>query len=404
MKKNIAVMKFGGTSLMTYNQRYAASKRIIEMKNSGKFPVVVVSAMGRFGDSYATDTLIGMLKDENEACDKRNIDMIASCGETISAALLSETIRKMGYESVALNGAQAGIYTDSSFGDAKVLSVDAGNMTKWINKGHIVVVTGFQGVEHEGFATTLGRGGSDFSAVVLSKALKADIVYIIKDVPGVLTADPKITEKAHLIQKLSYDELYEMSKSGAKVVNFKAVTYAKDNSIELVVKSLYSPIDEKGTQISGCNRKDAFSTNEEKLLTAIVSKDGVLQYGLKERDSFKIIDLLNRLSKNEISIDMINIGIENQYFTIDENNKKLTESILKNIELDYALRSGCSKLTIVGQAIHGVPGVMAKLLCSLDKSGIEVFQTSDSNATISCIIDSNNIIAATEKIHDVFKL
>ena len=403
MENNIAVMKFGGTSLMTSNQRDAATKRIIEMKNSGKFPVVVVSAMGRFGDCYATDTLIKMIRDENEACDNRNLDMIASCGETISAALLSETIRKTGHESVALSGAQAGIQTDSSFGDAKITSVDPDNISKWMNRGHIVVVTGFQGVDHEGFATTLGRGGSDFSAVVLSKALKADIVYIIKDVPGVLTADPKITGKAHLIEKLSYDELYEMSKSGAKVVNFKAVSYAKDNDIKLVVKSLYSPIDENGTQISAWKDKPSVST-EEKLLTAIVSKKGVLQYGLKERDSFKIIDLLNRLSENKISIDMINIGIENQYFAIDEKNQKIAEFVLEDIKLNYVLRSGCSKLTIVGQAIHGVPGVMAKLLFSLDKSGIEVYQTSDSNATISCLIDSKNIIAATEKIHDVFKL
>ncbi len=403
MKNNIAVMKFGGTSLMTSNQRKAAAKRIIEMKASGKFPVVVVSAMGRSGDFYATDTLIEMLKNENEVCDNRNLDMIASCGETISAALLCETIRKTGYESVALNGSQAGIYTDSTFGNANIKNVDPDGILKWINKENIVVVTGFQGVDHEGFSTTLGRGGSDFSAVVLCNELKADIVYIIKDVPGVLTADPKITEKAHLIEKLSYDELYEMSKSGAKVVNFKAVSYAKDHSIELVVKSLYSPIDEKGTQICEREKKD-YSPSEVKLLTAIVSKNGVLQYSLNEKDSFKIIDLLNTLSENEISIDMINIGIANQHFTIDEKNQKLTEVLLGDVKLNYGLRSGCSKLTIVGQAIHGVPGVMAKLLSSLDKSGIDVFQTSDSNTTISCIIDSNNIIAATEIIHDVFKL
>src|SRR6056297_333601 len=403
MGKNIAVMKFGGTSLMTSTQRYAASKRIIEMKNSGKLPVVVVSAMGRFGDCYATDTLIKMLKDANEACENRNLDMIASCGEIISATLLSETIRKTGYESVALNGAQAGIYTDSSFGDANIKNVDPANISRWINKGYIVVVTGFQGVDHEGFYTTLGRGGSDFSAVVLSKALKSDIVYIIKDVPGVLTADPKITKKAHLIEKLSYDELYEMSKSGAKVVNFKAVTYAKDNSIELVVKSLHSSIDEKGTQVSEWKQKESFS-KEEKLLTAIVSRDGIIQYSLNEKDSYKIIDLLNLLSEKGISIDMINIGRESQYFTIDKINSEIAEFVLEDLKIDYELRSGCSKLTIVGQAIHGVPGVMAKLLCSLDKSDIDVFQTSDSNATISCIIESNKIAAATEILHDVFKL
>ncbi|MBK5251125.1 MAG: aspartate kinase [Peptostreptococcaceae bacterium] len=403
MNENIAVMKFGGTSLKTFEQRHAAALRVIEMKHSGKSPVVVVSAMGRLSDSYATDTLINMLIDENPDASRCNMDMIASCGEIISAAILSETIRKMGYESIALNGSQAGIHTDSRFREANVESMDPENILKWIDKDYIVIVTGFQGIDPNGFFTTLGRGGSDYSAVVLAKSLNMKKVYILKDVSGVLTADPKITNKAHLIETLSYDELCEMSKSGAKVVNFKAVSYAKENGIALFVKSLFSPIGIHGTVITESKEIDS-PYSKEKLLTAIVSKDGLIQYNLSVKSSSTILDLLKRLSENEISIDMINLCKNSQYFAIDEEKQKLADSILANLKIKYDLRRECSKLTIVGQAIHGVPGIMSSLLYSLDNIGIDVFQTSDSNTTISLIIDSCDVKAATEKIHDVFKL
>jgi len=403
MNENITVMKFGGTSLKTPEQRHAAAQRILEIKNSGKIPVVVVSAMGRFNDPYATDTLIKMLKAENPDCEKRHLDMISSCGEIISAAMLSETIRKMGYESIALNGNQAGIHTDSEFGEANIKNLNPSDILRWTSENRIVVVAGFQGIDSSGFFTTLGRGGSDFSAVVLAKSLNAKEVYILKDVSGVLTADPKITHKAHLIDSLSYDELFEMSKSGAKVVNFRAVSYAKENSISLLVKSLFSPIGRHGTLISKAKAKDT-SANKEKLLTAIVSKDGLIQYSLNENSNSSILDLLNRLSENKISIDMINIGKKNQLFVIDDEKQRLADSILSNIPILYELRRECAKLTVVGQAIHGVPGVMARILRALESIGIDVLQTSDSNTTISLIIDKNNIKAATEKIHDVFEL
>jgi aspartate kinase len=403
MNKNIAVMKFGGTSLKTLEQRHAAALRVVEMKHSGKSPVVVVSAMGRYSDSYATDTLIKMLMDENPNCTRRNMDMIASCGEIISAAMLSETIRKMGYKSIALNSNQAGINTDSQFGEASVESVDPKCILQWADRDYIVIVTGFQGIDSNGFFTTLGRGGSDFSAVLLAKHLNTKRVYILKDVSGVLTADPKITNKAHLIETLSYDELCEMSKSGAKVVNFNAVSYAKENGIEMFVKSLFSPIGIHGTVITESKEID-LPSSKEKLLTAIVSKDGLIQYSLSVKSSSTILDLLKRLSENEISIDMINLGKNNQYFAIDEEKQKFADSILANAKIKYNLRRECSKLTIIGQAIHGVPGIMSSLLYSLDNIGIEVFQTSDSNMTISLIIDSCDVKAATEKIHDVFKL
>ncbi len=403
MNENIAVMKFGGTSLKTFEQRQTAALRVIEMKHSGKSPLVVVSAMGRYKDCYATDTLINMLMNENPDCTRCNLDMIASCGEIISAAILSETIRKMGYESIALNGSQAGIHTDSRFRDANVESINPENILQWIDKDYIVIVTGFQGIDSNGFFTTLGRGGSDFSAVVLAKSLNMKKVYFLKDVSGVLTADPKITDKAHLIETLSYDELCEMSKSGAKVVNFKAVSYAKENGIELFVKSLFSPIGNHGTVITKSKEID-FPSSKEKLLTAIVSKNGLIQYKLSVKSSSSILDLLKNLSENEISIDMINLSKDNQYFAIDEENQKIADSILANAEVKFNIRQKCSKITIVGQAIHGVPGIMSSLLYSLDSIGVDVFQTSDSNTTISLIIDSSNVKVATEKIHDVFKL
>lgn len=400
---DIEVLKFGGTSLNTPELREVAAKKISEMKKAGKSLVVVVSAMGRTGEAYATDTLIQMLKDENTKCHVRHLDMIAACGEMISAALLSETVRKRGFKAIALNAAQAGIRTNDRFGDARIEELEPLNILKWLKKGYVVLVTGFQGITQDGFFTTLGRGGSDFSAVVLARALNVKRIFIFKDVEGVLSADPKLTEKAHLIDRLSYEELYEMSKSGAKVVNFKAVSFAQENQIELIVKSLSDAGETQGTLISNFeNRDEKFS--DRRLLTAIVSKDGILQYTLNEDNRKKILRLLDLFSENEISIDMISLGMGKQMFTIDQDNQSLAENILKELSVAFSVRMNCSKLTIVGQAIHGVPGVMAKLLSALDHKNLQVFQTSDSHTTISCLIDSCDVRDATEEIHSVFEI
>lgn len=399
---DIQVMKFGGTSLKTHGQRMTAAKRIAAARDAGALPVAVVSAMGRMGDPYATDTLLRLLREEHQEPDPRHLDMMAACGEILSASLLAETVRSLGCQAIALNGGQAGIRTDRSYGDAQVLDVDPECIRKWLEKGYAVVVTGFQGMDPEGSPTTLGRGGSDFSAVLLAKALGVGRVHILKDVEGVLTADPKLTNKAKLIKSLSYDELYEMSRSGAKVVNFKAASFARENNIELIVQSLEGP-DVGGTRIAHAF-EDPDGKRKGSLLTAIVSKDGIAQYLLGESDQSRISKMLDVLSEKGVSLDMISLADHSQMFTVDEGNCPKVGTILEHEGLDHSVRKGCSKLTIVGQAIHGMPGVMARLMSALNHSGIKVLQTADSHTTISCLMDTGSIKRATHEIHDVFNL
>ena len=199
--------------------------------------MVVVSAMGRKGAPYATDTLISLAREEFSNLD-RDLDLLLSCGEIISAVVMSQTLRRMGMKSVAFSGAQAGIITDSHFGDASILRVEPDRIKKYLDKGYVVVVAGFQGATEEGEVTTLGRGGSDTTAVVLGIYLQADYVDIFTDVNGVFTADPRIVPEAQILQGLTYTEAAEMIQQGAKVIHHKAMNLAREYRIPLRVRSL----------------------------------------------------------------------------------------------------------------------------------------------------------------------
>lgn len=249
----IYVQKFGGTSVATENARECVYKKIIDAKKKYTNLVVIVSAMGREGEPYATDTLLNILKSKNENVSKRELDAIYSCGEIISASLTASSLSARGYQAISLTGQQAGIITDNNHFDAEVLSVNTDNIIKYLEKGWIPIIAGSQGATDDGEITTLGRGGSDISAVVIGNALNAERIDIYTDVEGVMTADPNLIEGARLLESIDYKTCMLLSDRGAKVIHPRAVKIAQKNkNTRLFIKSTFSSCE--GTCIRDCDK------------------------------------------------------------------------------------------------------------------------------------------------------
>jgi aspartate kinase len=391
------VQKFGGTSVGTQALRENVCSRILEEYNNNNQVVVVVSAIGRKGQPYSTDSLIDLYNEINYERSSRELDLLMSCGEIISSTLLVNTLKKMDTKAVALTGFQSGIITDNNYGNANVISVDSSQINKYLDENYIVVVTGFQGITEDGNITTLGRGGSDTTAAVLGDALNADEIRIYTDVDGIMTADPKIVKQAQIIDEINYDEIYQMAIDGAKVIDHKAVEIAKNSGRK--IKILNSLRITKGTLIT----KDA--DNRDKLITAITEVSDLIQVKIHTIDNYTADnELLIKLEDNDISIDLINFSKEEKMFTTHKNNLKNIKVILDGLDLNYSIRRACSKVTIVGHKIHGVPGVMKRIVMVLNNNNIDILQTSDSNTTIACLIPSDKLNQAMNLLHEEFKL
>ncbi|MDK2917446.1 MAG: aspartate kinase [Candidatus Petromonas sp.] len=402
---DIVIQKFGGTSVATRELREKIANKIIQTKVSGKYPVVVVSAIGRKGDSYATDTLINLATSIFSESSSRELDLLMSCGEIISAVLMANTIKSKGYDAVALTGFQAGIITDSNFGDAEVIDVNPKTIIENLKSDKIVIITGFQGITESGDITTLGRGGSDTTAAILGEALKSEAVEIYTDVDGVMTADPKIVPEANVIDCLRYEEVYQMARDGAKVIHPKAIEIARRSNITLKIKNTFT--NSNGTTINGQFVENKIFPKEKtvkNLITAITHKNNIVQVTVNIDNNENNKLLLNELEENAISIDMINFFEDRKIFTIEEKDLPILKSILDKNSFDYKLTRNCSKVTIIGHKIHGVPGVMAKIVRTLSNNNIKILQSSDSHTTISCLIDSNNLSKAVKSLHYEFNL
>jgi aspartate kinase len=399
----IIVQKFGGTSLSSEDGRNKVSDKIIEKYEEGYKVVSVVSAMGRKGSPYATDTLLSMVNPKIIA--NREIDLLMSCGEIISAVVLANHLYERGYSVVVLTGFQAGILTDDNFGNAEIISVDSNNILKYLNKDNIVIVAGFQGSNKFGDITTLGRGGSDITAVALGKALKCNRVEIFTDVDGIMTADPNIVPDAKVLKKMCYSEVYQLAEDGAKVIHPKAVEMAQQSNIPLVVKNTYS--DSEGTSIEEVNvnfinnRKELFN---EKIITAITYKKNRVQVVISLNDDAMIDKLMEEITSNHISLDLINFLVDKKIFTIDEEDKDKLISILDREDFDYEIVENCCKISAIGYKMRGVPGVMARIVKALSKENIKILQTSDSHNTIWCLIKEEDTDKALAALHKEFKL
>lgn len=402
---NILVQKFGGTSVESYEKMTKVCEIIKESKENGNDLVVVVSAMGRKGAPYATDTLIELCKQVNENMSSRELDLIMSCGEIISGTVLVNILKSNGIDSVFLTGGQAGIITDGKYGDSTVIGIDPNRILKEIKEDKVVVVAGFQGITENGEVTTLGRGGSDTSAVVIGKGLKVDTVEIYTDVDGIMTADPKIEPNAKIIKNINYDEVFQMAEKGAKVIHPRAVEIAKNSNITLKIKNTLNP--KGGTNIGyySTDDIDAYrSSANKRLMTAIAHKNDIIQILIKNCKEEVFTNILNEIEKNNISIDMINFFIQEKAFVIEENKLKSLKNILDSYDVSYNTIENCCKVTLIGSRITGIPGVMAKIVRVLSKKDIEILQTSDSHMTISCLIKEENLRNAVNALHEEFNL
>ncbi|SHK34050.1 aspartate kinase [Clostridium cavendishii DSM 21758] len=395
---DIIIQKFGGTSVSSKERRSMAINKIKKAIDDGFAPVVVVSAMGRKGEPYATDTLLSLLDEDFKNENKLASDLIVCCGEIISSVVMCNELKNRGIEAVPLTGGQAGILTDSSYTSASLIHTNPKNIKEILNEGKVPVVTGFQGVDSNGFLTTLGRGGSDTSASILGVSLNAKEIQIYTDVDGMMTADPRIVEKAEVIDKISYNEVFQLADQGAKVIHPKAVEMAMKGNIPLVIKNTMS--DAVGTVI------DVMGNTESKnYIVGITYQDNRLQVTINKssngnNEGYKHI--LDTLANNNISLDLINIFPNEKIFTVDAVDRELLISTLKNEGLNFEIREKLSKIAVVGSKMKGIPGVMAKILNALDKENIEVLQTADSHMTIWCLIEDDKVAKAINSIHKVF--
>lgn len=400
----IIIQKFGGTSVSNNDIRNQAINRIVSAIEKDFQPVIVVSAMGRSGDPYATDTLRSFVKSIGEEPNLREMDLLMSCGEVISAVALANALKLRGYHAEVFTGGQAGIITNGDFSHAKILEVDPKNILRSLEKGTIPIVAGFQGITEDGDITTLGRGGSDVTASIMGEALRVEAIEIYTDVDGIMTADPRIVADASMIDSILYDEMFQMAEYGSKVIHPKAVEIAMESNIPIIIKN--TKTDTQGTLITNDyralrHRKDSGN----KIITSVTQIDNRVQINIVPNIGNKDNQILfDSIAKAGISIDMINIYPEKIYFIIEDDYLGRLDNILKELEYEYEFIDNCSKVTIIGTKMRGIPGVMAKMVSALAQENIEILQTSDSHATISCLIDSFHTNQAINALHKYFRL
>lgn len=396
----IIVQKFGGTSVSTEERRKQLATKVKTAIDNGMKPVVVVSAMGRKGEPYATDTLLSLIGDKFVIDNKSAKDLIMCCGEIISSVVVCNTLYDYGIKAVPLTGGQAGILTDNNFNNANFISSNPSKILKLISDGVVPVITGFQGITKDGFFTTLGRGGSDTSACILGVALKAKEIEIYTDVDGIMTADPRLVNGVSLIDEVTYNEVYQLADQGAKVIHPKAVDLAKKANIPIVIKNTMS--DSKGTLII-----KEVSDENKRFITGITHLDNRIQVivRLSENPNHAAYrSLLDSIAKNNISLDLINIFPAHQIFTINADEKEKLNQVLNKANINFTTVEGCSTIAIVGSGMTGVPGVMAKIINTLTENNIEVLQTTDSNITIWCLIYTSKLSKAINLLHKKFGL
>ena len=399
---HIIVQKFGGTSVATPESRNQVVQKIKKAIEAGYKPIVVVSAIGRKGAPYATDTLIDFVTNHAGKMTPHSYDLLLSCGEIISAVTMTTLLEKEGIKAKAFTGGQAGIITDHYHQKADLLSARPEALLDTLEAGVIPVVAGFQGMTLAGEITTLGRGGSDTSAAMLGASVKAERIEIFTDVDGIMTADPNVCGKAKIIPAISYMEVFQMADSGAKVIHPRAVEYAMRANIPLVIKNTFS--DAPGTYIlQNIEEKVSKEKHAQQVITSVAHRYNRTQFKIYEPHA-KDENLLDEIAKAGISIDLINIFPHEALFTVDATDQEALSGLLEKHSYKYEMLEHCAKVTTIGERMTGVPGVMARIVCALSKEKIEIYQTADSLTTIACLIKEEHVAKAIDVLHDEFHL
>lgn len=396
------VQKFGGTSLNSDKKRKLAAKKVKNSIEKGFSPVVVVSAMGRFGDAYATDTLINIAKKISPEIDPREKDLLMSCGEVISAVVFVQYLKKINIKGIALTGSQAGIETDEKHGESRVKKVNPDRVMEALNKEIVPVVAGFQGESPDNEITTLGRGGSDTTASILADAVDGRYIEIFSDVEGLMTADPGLVDNAKTLNKVSYKEACELAYQGARVIHPRAAEIARASFIPIKIQSIYN--DKPGTVIHSSNLK---KIENDRMITGVTSRDNIIFVKINNSNQNNYesgLKVFKELAESEVSVDFINIRTQAISFVVVENKKDDLVKVLENGSYDYDLSDKYVKLSLVGGGMTGRPGVMARIVEALNEKDVSIFQTTDSHTTISCLIRSKDEKKALNILHEAFEL
>ena len=400
----LIVKKFGGTSVGNTERIFNVAKRCIEDYQKGNQIVVVLSAMGK-----QTDVLLDMAKEVNPKASKRELDMLLTTGEQTSVALMAMAMDSLGVPAVSLNAFQVAMHTTTDYGNARLKRIDTQRIHFELDNRRIVVVTGFQGINKYDDYTTLGRGGSDTTAVALAAALHADACEIYTDVDGVFTADPRIVPSARKLNEITYDEMLELASLGAGVLHNRSVEMAKKHGVQLVVRSSLNT--SEGTVV-----KDE-SKMEKMLVSGVATDKNVAQFAVEglENKPGVAFKLFQHLANHQVNVDMIIQSVEHNgtqdiCFTVTED---MAEVALETLERHRNTSLRCEKITItrdvskvsvVGAGMMTNPGVAAKMFEALYDAGINIRQISTSEIRVTVLIDEKYTEDAAQAVHEAFSL
>jgi aspartate kinase len=405
---DIVVMKFGGTSVAGAEEIKRAARRIVAAREAGNRVVAVLSARGK-----TTDELVAQALEISERPVEREMDMLLSTGERISCALCAMAIHDMGHDAISLTGSQAGIVTDSFHTRAKIVDVRADRISEILDEDRIVLVAGFQGVSTDSRdVTTLGRGGSDTTAVALAAALRASVCEIYTDVSGVFSADPRIVPEARKLPVASYEEMLEMSASGAKVLQLRSVEYARNNGVRIHCRSSFE--DGPGTLVVSEEEAEE-QTVEQPFVTAVTHSEGEARVTLTGvQDEPGVAGrIFIALADAGINVDVIiqnepvgDDALADLSFTVDRADLTAATDTVTALEVSQGVRTDerIGKVSIVGAGMRSHPGVAAKVFEVLGGEGINIEMISTSPIKISCVISADRVPDAVRVLHQAFEL
>ena len=400
----LIVQKYGGTSVGNPDRIKNVARRAVRTKEQGHDVVVVVSAM-----SGETDKLINLANQVNENPDPREMDMLVSTGERVTIALLAMAIQALGHKAQSFTGRQAGIVSDNVHTKARIEKISGERVKKAVQEGKIAVVAGFQGITEQGDVSTLGRGGSDLTAVAVAASLKADYCDIYTDVDGVYTTDPNMVPQARKLDKISYDEMLELASLGAKVLQTRSVEFAKKYNVPVRVLSSFN--DNPGTLVT---KEDP---DMEKVVVSGVAYDKnqvkVTVQGVPDKPGVAA-KIFSTISDSNVVVDMIiqNIGeggLTDMSFTVPKTDAKKIMEIMRQVVAEIGAKSvnikeDIAKISIVGVGMRSHSGVAAKMFSSLAQEGINILMISTSEIKISCVIEAKYTELAVRVLHEAFEL
>lgn len=401
---SLLVCKFGGTSVSSPERIRGVAKRLIERKRAGHKVVAVVSAMGK-----TTDELVELAQSLSQRPSPREMDRLLSTGEQVSMSLLAMALEARGFKAMSFTGEQAGICTDSLHLGARIVKVHAQRILNALSSGAIPVVAGFQGIDEQGDITTLGRGGSDTTAVALAWGINADVCEIYSDVPGVYSADPRIAPRARKLDEISYDDMLEMSAAGSGVLQMRAVEFAKKYHVVIHSRSAFTS--EAGTLV-----KESSPMMEEAVITGIAHDTSEVKVVIRAvPDSVGVAaKVFSALAANRVNTDMIIQNISDKGFTDisftcpsadlararDVIDKMIPEIGAKSVDIDDSI----AKISLVGTGMKSSPGVAARAFATLGENNINIVAISTSPIRLSIVIDSAQVAQAVRCLHSAFGL